>query len=68
MKITGKCEKGSDGFTYVYSNNRIYTICASGWGCITVGQRTATGHLLTQEIYNQWESSCTDCGTFELED
>lgn len=67
MKITGKYEK-DDNFTTVYSNNTIYTIARStgDWGCIKVGEITHTGHVLTQETYNEFEAKCQKEGIFEL--
>lgn len=67
MKITGKFEK-DDSFTTIYCNNVIYTIArhTGDWGSVAVGQMTATGHILTQEIYDKWASECEREGTFEL--
>ena len=66
-KITGSFKKDSN-FTTIYCNNVIYTIARNtgDWSCIKVGERTATGHILTQEIYDKWVSECTEVGTFEL--
>lgn len=69
MKITGKYEK-DDSFTYVYSENKIYTIArgTGEWGFVEVGKRTAMGQVLDQGTYDKWESECTESGTFELDE
>lgn len=57
-----------DNFTTVFSNNTIYTIArATGeWGSVSVGNRTATGHVLDQESYDRMESECEYEGEFNL--
>ena len=67
MKITGKYKK-DDNFTTVYYDNTIYTIARNtgNWGSVTVGQMTAIGQILTQEVYDKWASECEREGTFEL--
>ena len=66
-KITGKFEKDSN-FINVYFDNAIYTIAKNtgDWACVKVGERTATGQVLTQEAFDKWASECTEVGTFEL--
>ena len=66
-KITGKFEK-DDNFTTVYCDDTIYTIAKNtgDWACVKVGERTATGQILTQEAFDKWASQCTEVGTFEL--
>lgn len=65
--IKGKWEKDSN-FTTVYCDNAVYTISnvTGEWAACPVGSRTATGHILTQEIYDKWASECEKEGTFEL--
>ena len=67
MTSKGKYEK-NDNFTTVYSDNAIYTIARNTgeWGVLKVGEFGATGHQLTQEIYDKWEGKCTKEGTFSL--
>ncbi len=67
MKIQGKYKTDSN-FTEVYCDNKIYVIARNtgDWACTSVGEYTATGHLLTQEIYNSWLAECTKEGTFTL--
>jgi hypothetical protein len=67
MKITGKYER-DDNFTTVYSGNVMYTIArATGeWGSCKVGQLASCGKVLTQELYDKWESQCELSGEFEL--
>lgn len=67
MKIYGRY-KTDENFTTVYSNNTVYTIArgTGDWGSISVGERTAMGQILTQEVYDKWASECTKEGTFEL--
>ena len=68
MIIKGKYEEDSNFFT-VYSNNKMYTIAknSNDWGCLSVGGTSATGHILTQERYNEMEASCEEEGVFELD-
>ena len=65
--IKGKYESDNN-FINVYTGDTMYTIArnSSDWGCIKVGDRTATGEILTQETFNKWKSECTKEGTFEL--
>lgn len=67
MIIKGKYEQDGN-FTTVYCDNKIYTIARNtgDWGCVAVGGRTTTGHILTQEVYDEWEKECTREGSFEL--
>lgn len=67
MKVFGRYETDTN-FTTVYCDNTIYTIARStgDWSCVGVGQRTATGHILTQEVYDEWKSTCKKEGTFVL--
>ena len=66
-KIKGKYETDQN-FTTVYCDNTIYTIARNtgDWGSVAVGQRTAMGQILTQEVYDKWASECEKEGTFEL--
>ena len=66
-KIYGSYTK-DENFTTVFENNTMYTIARSTgeWGSISVGNRTATGHILDQETYDKWESECEYEGEFEL--
>lgn len=69
MEIRGKYS--SDGnFINVYVNNCIYTISkkTGEWGYLNVGKRSATGHTLTQERYNELESACLFIGRFQLKE
>lgn len=69
MIIKGRFEVDNQGFTRVYSNNKMFEINRYGdYGVIAVGQMTATNHLFTQEVYDKWASECTHNGTFELEE
>lgn len=67
MKIYGNFEKDQN-FITVYSENRIYKIARStgDWASLGVGEVSATGHVLDQETYDEWESKCSEEGTFEL--
>lgn len=67
MRVTGKYSR-DENFTHLYADGTIYTIArATGeWGCCRVGERTATGQLLTQADYDHFEAECTKTGTFEL--
>lgn len=67
MQIVGKYEKDSN-FVTVYANNAMYTIARNtgDWGCLRVGEISATGHKFTQEQYDARCSQCTKEGTFEL--
>jgi hypothetical protein len=68
MKITGKYSKDQN-FTTIYSNNVMYTIARNtgDWRSRAVGDDTGYG-ILTQELYDKWESECKNSATFELED
>lgn len=69
MIVNGKFEVDSQGFTRVYSDNKMFEINRYGdYGMIAVGQMAASNHIFTQEDYNSLESECTEYGTFELED
>lgn len=67
MKVTGKYKVDHD-FITLYSDNAMYTIARNTgeWGCLKVGDTSATGHTLTQEQYNMWCMQCTKEGTFNL--
>ena len=69
MTITG-LYKSDSNFITVYSDNRIYTIAKNSdeWGCVAVGEQTASGHILSQEIYDKWKSSCNKTGIFVLKE
>ena len=66
-KIIGSYTE-DENFTTVFANNTMYTIAkATGeWGSISVGNRTATGHILDQKTYDKWESECEYEGEFLL--
>ena len=66
-KIKGKYETDQN-FTTVYCDNTVYTIARNTgeWGCIKVGETTAMGQILTQEVYSKWASECEKDGIFEL--
>lgn len=69
MKITGKYRRDDYGFLNVYADNTLYTIAGNGdWGFVPVGQSTAMGQILTQEIYDQLAGECAKTGTFNLRD
>ena len=66
IKIKGMYKQDSN-FTTVCCDNTVYTIASTGdWGCVTVGQVTAMGQVLTQEWYNKILSECVEEGTFTL--
>lgn len=67
MTITGKYEKDSN-FTTVYTENAMYTIARNtgDWNCVKIGERMASGHILTKEIFEAWKSECEKWGEFEL--
>lgn len=66
--ITGKYTT-DDNFTTVYtSDNKMYTIASNGdYNYIQVGNRTFSGCILTQKLFDSWKAKCTKEGTFELE-
>lgn len=66
-EITGRYKK-ENGFFNVYSNNTVYTIATydGNWSCCKVGQRTAMGLILTQDVYNCLVSECSKAGEFQL--
>ena len=66
MFVTGKYTMDSN-FTTVYADNTMYVIASNGnWSSVAVGQRMATGGILTQELYSAWEAECNHVGTFTL--
>ena len=67
MLITGKYEEDANFFT-VYSNNTMYTITKNtdNWASLSVGGTSATGHVLTQAVYDRLEAACEEEGAFEL--
>lgn len=67
MTVIGKFKK-DENFTTVYADNRIYTIARNTgeYGVAAVGDRAATGGVITQELYDRWSSECVETGTFEL--
>lgn len=73
MTITGRYEKDTN-FIYVYTDNVMYTIAKAGhqnyreYGALKVDECSSTGHVLTQEMYNEWESRCEKIDTFVLSD
>ena len=70
VEITGRYEF-VNGFVHLFANNTIYTIPLGNpadWSCRRVGERTSTGHILTQELYDRWYANDElKVGTFELE-
>lgn len=69
MKITGRYSI-DEIFIYLYADGAIYRIArATGnWDCCRVGERIATGQLLTQADYDRLEAECTEAGIFELKE
>ena len=67
MTITGKYERDSN-FTTVYMDDAMYTIArkTGEWGCLKIGDTSATGHVLTQKRFEELNSSCEKEGTFNL--
>ena len=67
MQITGKYTTDSN-FTTVYTDDTLYTLArnSSDWGCVKIGNRSATGHILDRETFEKWKAECTKEGTFEL--
>lgn len=57
MTITGRTT-ADENFITVLTTDTIYTIArATGeWGCVKVGQQTATGHTLTPEYLEAWRN------------
>lgn len=68
MKKIYRAYTEDENFTAVFANNTMYTIArsTSEWGSISVGSRTATGHILDQKTYDKWESECEYEGEFLL--
>lgn len=66
MIITGKMKIDCNTIT-VYSNGQIYGLSrnSSDWGSNCIGGY-APGGKITAELYQQWESECTETGTFKL--
>lgn len=71
MKTKVKYDR-DENFTTYFSNNAIYTFSnynyPNSWACVHVGEQTATGHRLTQEIYDSWESNAEFEGEFDLDE
>lgn len=67
MLINGRYEK-DDNFTYVYTENTLYTIARNTgeWNSVKIGDRTANGNVLTKETFEAWKSECEKEGEFEL--
>jgi hypothetical protein len=67
MMIRGKFSRDNN-FTHVYCDNTIYVIARNtgDWACVSVGDRTNMGGVLTQEVYDEWASKCVKEGTFVL--
>lgn len=66
MTITGKFEKDAN-FTTIYTADTMYQIARNGdWGSVKVGNRTASGFILTPEFFKQWKAECAEEGTFNL--
>ena len=67
MTIKGKYIQDQN-FTTVYTEDTLYTLArnSSDWGCVKIGERTATGQILDRETFEKWKSKCTKEGTFEL--
>lgn len=66
MRIEGRYTKDSN-FTTVFCNNTMYTIARGGdWGSISVGDRSASGPILTQADYDRFESEADNFGIFLL--
>lgn len=66
MIITGKMKIDRDIIT-VYSDGNIYGLSrnSSDWGSNCIGGY-APGGKITAELYQKWESECTETGTFKL--
>lgn len=67
MTIKGKYTTDSN-FTTVYTEDTVYTLArnSSDWGCIKVGDMTATGHILDRKSFEKMKLECTKEGTFTL--
>lgn len=67
MTIKGKYIQDQN-FTTVYTEDTLYTLArnSSDWGCVKIGERTATGQILDRETFEKWKSECTKEGMFEL--
>lgn len=58
-----------NNFTYIYANNRIYTIARNTgrWASRGVGELTGSGQLITQEAFNKLAERCSEKGNFTLD-
>lgn len=67
MLIKGKYKQDSN-FTEIYTENTMYTIARNTgeWNSVKVGERMASGHILTKEIFEAWKSECEKWGEFQL--
>ena len=67
MLIKGKYKRDSN-FTEIYTENTMYTIARNtgDWGCVKIGERMASGRILTKETFEAWKSECEKWGEFEL--
>ncbi len=67
MLIKGYYKK-DDNFTEVYTEDTMYTIARNtgDWNCVKIGERMASGHILTKEIFEAWKSECEKWGEFQL--
>lgn len=67
MTVTGKFSR-DDNFTTIYTETTMYQIARStgDWSSVKIGSRTASGFILTPEIFQQWKAECTEEGTFNL--
>ena len=68
MRITGKYEFDAN-FITVYTEDTMYTIARNSGdgGYIKVGDKTASGLVITQELFDSWKEECQKEGTFEFE-
>ena len=64
--ITGKMKIARDTIT-IYSDGNIYGLSrhSNDWGSNCIGGY-APGGKITTKLYRQWESECTETGTFIL--
>lgn len=67
MLIKGKYRK-DDNFTEIYTEDTLYTIARNTgeWNSVKVGERMASGHILTKETFETWKSECEKESEFEL--